>query len=261
MRAPRCPPLSFIPGSNWPDAWHGAWHRSCAHVPRRSGQGEKDAANLPCCASHPTGAAPVHRSDGRARPPARSSPRSAICQPGAPVARAPSPTFPSQALVLWINQGLRCPRRSTRVSQDALEDVVQHALQIFPGHGRIAHGCDHRTVERGGAGPGATTRDGWILGLQAPAGLGQQAAFGSPRNPAHPPVGGSAQREMVATGSQAPRRRPWLGDCVRHLCVTLRPTAEFARQAFSINRDLEGDWLGDLDSNQGFPSQSRKFYR
>jgi hypothetical protein len=21
------------------------------------------------------------------------------------------------------------------------------------------------------------------------------------------------------------------------------------------------DWLGDLDSNQGFPSQSRKFYR
>ncbi len=26
-------------------------------------------------------------------------------------------------------------------------------------------------------------------------------------------------------------------------------------------KDLTCGWLGDLDSNQGFPSQSRKFYR
>ncbi len=27
------------------------------------------------------------------------------------------------------------------------------------------------------------------------------------------------------------------------------------------NKELDMYWLGDLDSNQGFPSQSRKFYR
>ena len=33
------------------------------------------------------------------------------------------------------------------------------------------------------------------------------------------------------------------------------------RQEAGRIREMAPFWLGDLDSNQGFPSQSRKFYR
>ena len=51
--------------------------------------------------------------------------------------------------------------------------------------------------------------------------------------------------------------------------TSIREVRQYWRQVFLISRvtnraslfDIRLDWLGDLDSNQGCPVQSREFYR
>ncbi len=67
------------------------------------------------------------------------------------------------------------------------------------------------------------------------------------------PQTAAAKVQITTEGGAGLLDRPtgWIWICCR------RSTAWHSRKS----RNGGAVWLGDLDSNQGFPSQSRKFYR